>query len=87
MGEGYRSLALGLKFAGGIMVYAAVGFLLDWKLGSMPVGTVTGTVVGSALSFYAVYRSLTAAEAKAKAALRDKAAPATTSNDEAGRPT
>ncbi|MDX2191726.1 MAG: AtpZ/AtpI family protein [Gemmatimonadales bacterium] len=86
MGEGYKSLALGLKFAGGIMLYAGMGFLVDRKLGTLPIGVIAGTVLGSGLSFYSVYRTLTRLEADAKAKLaarRDGAG--TTTHEEDGR--
>ena len=69
MGRGYASLAVGFKFAGGVILFAAGGFLLDRWLGWTPALTIVGTLVGSALSFYNVYtqiRAQTEAEKKMK---------------------
>jgi F0F1-type ATP synthase assembly protein I len=53
-------------FAGGILLFMAAGYALDRWIGTMPFGTVTGTLVGAVLSFLGVYRRLTADEAKQK---------------------
>jgi F0F1-type ATP synthase assembly protein I len=58
MGEGYKYVSLGLTFAGGIIFFMAVGLGLDRLLNLMPVFTITGTLVGTVLSFLAVYRKL-----------------------------
>jgi F0F1-type ATP synthase assembly protein I len=60
LGRGYVLLALGLKFAGGIILFAGGGFLLDRWLGWTPALTIVGTLVGSGLSFYTVYVQLRA---------------------------
>lgn len=62
MGEGYKYLSLGLTFAGGIILFMALGLGLDRLLNLMPVFTITGTLVGTVLSFLAVYRKLAAEE-------------------------
>ena len=58
MGEGYKYVSLGLTFAGGIIFFLALGLLLDRLLGTMPVFTLAGTVLGTVLSFLTVYRKL-----------------------------
>jgi F0F1-type ATP synthase assembly protein I len=58
MGEGYKYVSLGFTFAGGIIFFMALGLLLDRLLGIMPVFTLTGTLVGTVLSFFSVYRKL-----------------------------
>jgi F0F1-type ATP synthase assembly protein I len=58
MGEGYKYVSLGLTFAGGIIFFMALGFVLDRLTGLMPVFTLSGTVVGTVLSFLSVYRKL-----------------------------
>lgn len=58
MGEGYKLLGLGMTFAGGIIVFMVLGLLLDRWLGSVPLFTVLGTLVGAALSFINVYVKL-----------------------------
>ena len=60
LGRGYAMLSVGLKFAGGIILFAGGGFLLDRLLGWTPVLTIAGTLVGSALSFYNVYSQIRA---------------------------
>jgi F0F1-type ATP synthase assembly protein I len=58
MGEGYKYVSLGLSFAGGILLFLAVGYGLDRLLGLLPIFTVTGTLVGAVLSFLVGYRKL-----------------------------
>ena len=58
MGEGYKYVSLGLTFAGGIIVFMLVGLGLDRLLNLMPLFTITGTLVGTVLSFLMVYRKL-----------------------------
>jgi F0F1-type ATP synthase assembly protein I len=62
VGEGYKYVSLGLTFAGGIIFFMGMGFLLDRWLGWMPILTVTGTLVGAVLSFLNVYWKLQADE-------------------------
>lgn len=58
MGEGYKYVSLGLTFAGGIIFFMAMGFGLDRLVGTMPLFTLTGTLLGTVLSFLSVYRKL-----------------------------
>ena len=58
MGEGYKYVSLGLTFAGGIIFFMALGLVLDRLVGTMPLFTLTGTLVGTVLSFFSVYRTL-----------------------------
>lgn len=62
LGEGYKYVAMGLTFAGGIIMFMAAGFALDRWLKLTPILTVTGTLVGAVLSFLSVYTRLTAEE-------------------------
>jgi F0F1-type ATP synthase assembly protein I len=62
LGEGYKYVALGLSFAGGIIMFMAAGFALDRWLKLTPILTITGTLVGAVLSFLSVYTRLTAEE-------------------------
>lgn len=76
LGRGYALVALGLKFAGGVILFAGGGFLLDRWLGWTPALTIVGTLVGSGLSFYTVYVQLRAeTEAARKQADRDRKRP------------
>ena len=60
IGAGYKYLATGLRFAGGIVLFIVGGLFLDKWLGTSPLFILVGTVVGSALSFLSVYRELVA---------------------------
>ena len=60
LGEGYKYVALGLTFAGGIVMFVLGGWALDRWLGLTPLFTIAGTLVGAVLSFLSVYRKLQA---------------------------
>jgi len=60
IGEGYRYVGLGCTFAGGIVLFMAAGFGLDRWLGTTPLLTVLGTLIGAVLSFLNVYWRLRA---------------------------
>ena len=62
LGEGYKYVALGMQFAGVIIMFMLGGWALDRWLHLTPVFTVTGTVVGAVLSFLSVYLRLNADE-------------------------
>ena len=69
LGEGSRFLGIGLQFAGGIIFFTLGGVALDRWLGLMPLFTIVGTLLGTALSFVNVYIKLQAdidAEARRK---------------------
>ena len=56
--EAYRYASLGMQFAGGTLLFAGVGFMLDKWLHLLPLRTITGLLVGGGLSFYSVYRKV-----------------------------
>ena len=58
VGDGYRYVALGITFGLGIVLFMGAGFALDKWLGTVPWGTMIGTMVGAALSFINVYTKL-----------------------------
>ena len=60
MGKGYKYLAAGLRFAGGIVVFLFLGLLLDRKLNTTPLFLLIGVVLGAVLGFLSVYREVTA---------------------------
>lgn len=62
MGEGYRLVALGMNFAGGVIIFALAGLWLDRRLGSTPAFTIGGTLLGLVLSFLNIYWKLAAYE-------------------------
>jgi len=59
-GEGYKYVSYGLTFAGGVIVFMLVGLWVDRRLDVVPLFTIVGTLLGSALSFFSVYRRLEA---------------------------
>ena len=65
-GLGHKYLGMGLRFAGGVILFMLAGLALDRWLGWTPFGTVVGTLAGAFLSFLSVYRELQADEAKAR---------------------
>ena len=58
IGKGYKYLAAGLRFAGGIVVFLFGGLLLDRALHTTPIFLITGTILGAVLGFLSVYREL-----------------------------
>ena len=56
--EAYRYASLGMQFAGGTLLFAGVGFLLDKWLQLLPLLTISGLLVGGGLSFFSVYRKV-----------------------------
>lgn len=58
VGDGYRYVALGITFGLGIVLFMGLGYWLDRWLGTLPWGTMIGTLVGSVLSFVNVYAKL-----------------------------
>lgn len=60
IGKGYKYLAAGLRFAGGIVVFLFGGLLLDRWLHTVPLFLLVGTFLGAVLGFLSVYRELMA---------------------------
>jgi F0F1-type ATP synthase assembly protein I len=56
--EAYRYASLGMQFAGGTLLFAGIGFLLDKWLQLLPLLTIAGLLVGGGLSFFSVYRKV-----------------------------
>ena len=56
--EAYRYASLGMQFAGGTLLFAGMGFLLDKWFRLLPLLTITGLLVGGGLSFFSVYRKV-----------------------------
>ena len=63
MGKGYKYLAAGLRFAGGIVVFLFGGLMLDRWLHTTPFLLILGTLLGGTLGFLSVYRELMADKA------------------------
>ena len=72
LGLGYKHVALGMQFAGGILLFTGVGYAIDRWLGLLPFGTVAGTLVGAVLSFMVIYRRIQADEAQEREQLRKR---------------
>ena len=58
MGKGYKYLAAGLRFAGGILVFMFAGLLLDRWLHTTPLFLLIGVFLGGGLGFLSVYREV-----------------------------
>jgi F0F1-type ATP synthase assembly protein I len=58
MAQGQKYFAVGLKFAGGVVLFTLGGYALDRWLHTIPLFTIAGTVGGAILSFISVYRQL-----------------------------
>lgn len=60
----------GLAFAVSVLLFLKIGEWLDRKLGTSPWLLIIGVFVGAGGSFYNMYRSLMAAQAREEAARR-----------------
>ena len=60
MALGQKYFAVGLRFAGGIILFMLGGLGLDRWLHTVPLFTIVGTLGGAVLSFLSVYRELAA---------------------------
>lgn len=58
----YRHAALGMQFAGGVVIFTGAGFFLDRWLGLVPILTVVGALTGATLSFLSLYTRIRAEE-------------------------
>ena len=58
MAAGQKYFAVGLKFAGGVVMFTLGGYALDRWLHTIPLFTITGTLGGAVLSFISVYRQV-----------------------------
>jgi F0F1-type ATP synthase assembly protein I len=56
--EAYRYASLGMQFAGGTLLFAGLGFLVDRWLNVVPAFTVVGLLLGGGLSFFSIYRKV-----------------------------
>jgi F0F1-type ATP synthase assembly protein I len=72
LGKGYKYLAMGLRFAGAILVFLFGGFFLDRWLHTTPVFLLSGTFLGAGLGFLSVYRELSADQANRPTWHRDR---------------
>jgi F0F1-type ATP synthase assembly protein I len=74
LGQAWRYDTLGYTFAFSIMLFAGAGYLLDRWLGTSPILTVAGTLVGAVLAFIWVYLKVMKDEARYKANKKDGSA-------------
>lgn len=63
LADAYGRATLGCTFAGGVILFTGIGWLLDRWLGILPVLTVAGALIGAALSFLNVYARIRADDA------------------------
>jgi F0F1-type ATP synthase assembly protein I len=54
----YRFSGLGCVFAAGVLVLLAGGWLIDRWLGTLPVFTTVGALLGAALATLSIWRRL-----------------------------
>lgn len=47
---------LGMELAGGILAFVAVGYWVDWKFKTGPIGVIVGSVIGCVGGLYHVVR-------------------------------
>lgn len=59
---------IGLQFALGLFLFLYLGKWIDARFGTGPAGVMGGVFIGAIVSFYFVYRQLTAAQRKDDAA-------------------
>lgn len=55
-------LGLGVGFAASALLFAALGSILDSRIGTTPLFTLIGVFVGGAAGFYSLYRRAMAIE-------------------------
>ena len=60
VGQGTKYLAMGFRFAGGVVLFLLLGLAADRWLHLTPFGTVVGAILGGTLSTLSVYRELAA---------------------------
>lgn len=58
MGEGYALLTVGITFALTLTACVFLGVWIDGRLGTMPLFTVTGTLLGMAVGGFWMYQRL-----------------------------
>lgn len=58
MAQGQKYFTVGLRFAGGVVLFTLGGYGLDRWLHTIPLFTIVGTIGGAVLSFISVYRQL-----------------------------
>lgn len=58
MGQGYRYLASGLRFAAAIVMFTLGGLALDNWLHTRPLFILIGTFVGAGLGFVSIWREI-----------------------------
>lgn len=56
--EVYRFSGLGCMFAAAVIVFLGAGWLLDRWIGTLPVFTTAGALVGAALATVSIWRRL-----------------------------
>lgn len=55
---------IGFQFAVGIILFLYLGSWIDSRFATGPAGVIGGVFIGATVSFYSVYRQLTAAQKK-----------------------
>jgi len=64
LGAGYKYVSIGMTFAGAIVMFMGLGWLVDRWLGTLPLFLVAGALGGAVLSFIWVFQKLKQDEAR-----------------------
>jgi F0F1-type ATP synthase assembly protein I len=56
--EKWAVAGAGMELAAGIGLFAGLGYLIDWWLGSLPWGTVIGALLGMAAGMYQLIKTV-----------------------------
>lgn len=62
MGEGYTLLGVGITFALTLTGFALLGYWVDGRVGTIPLFTIVGTLLGAGLGGYWMYVRVRAEE-------------------------
>ncbi len=54
-GRGYAYVAAGFQLVVVLLLFMALGWFVDGRLGLRPLFTIAGALVGAALGFYSLY--------------------------------
>lgn len=58
MGEGYALMTAGITFAVAVALFVLGGIWLDHRLGTLPLFTILGTIVGIALASFWLWQQI-----------------------------
>lgn len=82
LGEAWRYDTLGYTFAFSVILFAGLGWLLDRFLGTRPILTIVGTLMGAGLAIVWVFLKIRADQDNYESKHRRRAEPDATKPDE-----